>query len=230
MLSSIDTSIDAPTPVTCRRYRAARIDEKACGDVGDREPHLARLVGRPGECDRSALGLNCKIVGLVVGSWPAEAVPGNVAGDEVRRTFAQLVSEHTGAFGGCGREILHKNVGAGHQLFKGGAVGRDLQVQLDALFAPVRPYEEGRRASHGGVVPAGEVTFARTLDLEHRRAEVGELPGRKRGGDRLLEGDDDHSVEGRAHQGVSTRRPLTSPTRNRSWATWAWASGITSTG
>jgi hypothetical protein len=50
------------------------------------------------------------------------------------------------------------------------------------------------------VIAAGEVASARSLDLDHARAEVGELPGGERRGDGLLQGDDEDAVKRMPHQ------------------------------
>ena len=54
-------------------------------------------------------------------------------------------------------------------------------------------------AEGGPVVAAGEVAAARPLDLDHPRAEVGQLAGRERGGHRLLNRDDGEATKGVAH-------------------------------
>jgi hypothetical protein len=68
-------------------------------------------------------------------------------------------------------------------------VGRVLDVEHDGLLAPVQPDKVRRLPEHGPVVAAGEVT-ARPFDLDDPRAQVGELPGGERRGDRLLKRDD----------------------------------------
>ncbi len=45
------------------------------------------------------------------------------------------------------------------------------------------------------VVGAGEVTLARSLDLDDARAQIGQLTGAERRGNRVLQGDDQHSFQ-----------------------------------
>ena len=49
------------------------------------------------------------------------------------------------------------------------------------------------------VVAAGEVPSVDALDLDHPRAEVGEIAGGQRGSDSLLDGDDGDAVEWKTH-------------------------------
>ena len=74
-------------------------------------------------------------------------------------------------------------------------VGGVLEVELDAFLAAVEPDEVGGLAVYGRVVAAGEVACAGPLDLDHARAEVGELPGGERRGDRMLQGDHEDAVQ-----------------------------------
>ena len=78
------------------------------------------------------------------------------------------------------------------------AVAGLLEVELDALLAAVQPDEVAGLAVHGPVVAAGEVAGAGPLDLDHARAEVGELAGGERRGHRLLQGDDGEAAAARA--------------------------------
>ena len=70
----------------------------ACADVGDREPDLRHLVGRAGERHRPGLRLDREVVRLVVGAGATEAVPADVAGDQMRMFATQLMGEQSGSF------------------------------------------------------------------------------------------------------------------------------------
>jgi hypothetical protein len=100
----------------------------------------------------------------------APPVPGlelRVAGELRRR--AQL---------GAGDARL---VQRGHEIHRG---------ELDAFLPPVQPHEVAGLPVHRAVETAGEVPGARALDLDHPRAEVGELAGGERAGHGLLQRDD----------------------------------------
>ena len=98
------------------------------------------------------------------------------------------------------REVLHEHVGALQQPEHRLDVARGLEVEGDALLGPVEPHEVARHPVHGLVVAAREVPGAGPLDLDHPRAEVGEVPGGQRGGHRLLASDDGDAVQGERHR------------------------------
>jgi hypothetical protein len=62
-----------------------------------------------------------------------------------------------------------------------------LRVQRERLLVAVHPHEVRAEPLDALVVAAGEVAHVGPLDLDDPRAEVGELPGGVRGGDRLLQ-------------------------------------------
>ena len=99
----------------------------------------------------------------------------------------------------AGREVLHEHVGRRHQPEQQLAPPWVLGVERERLLVAVDPDEVRAQAVDAVVVAAGEVAGVRPLDLDHPRAEVGELPGRVRRGDRLFERDDGDSTK-RLHQ------------------------------
>src|SRR5215207_3715763 len=62
-----------------------------------------------------------------------------------------------------------------------------LQVEGERTFSPVEPEEVRRKPFHGRVVATSEITAARTLDLDHVRAEVGEMASAEWSRHRLFE-------------------------------------------
>ena len=111
----------------------------------------------------------------------------------------QRVEGKAQARGGSRSEVLHEHVGALEQPFEHDRRLGVLQVERQALLRAVRPDEMRGQPAHALVVGAREVAHARTLDLDHARAEVGELARAEGRGDRVLEGDDGDAVQ-RAHQ------------------------------
>src|SRR5262249_47344467 len=55
------------------------------------------------------------------------------------------------------------------------------------------------QAANRSVISASKVAAVRSFDLNHTRAEIGELSRRERYGDRLLQSDDKNSAEWRRH-------------------------------
>jgi methionine-S-sulfoxide reductase len=76
---------------------------------------------------------------------------------------------------------------------------RVLQVERKAFLASVGPDEVRRLALHPRVVGAGEVAAAGPLNLDHARAEVGELPRAEGRGDRVFERNNEEAVQGSCH-------------------------------
>lgn len=101
------------------------------------------------------------------------------------------------AVGGARGQVLHEDVGAGEEFLQDlPALGR-LEVEADRLLGAVEPDEVTGLAVDSRVVPPGEVAAAGALDLDHPRAQVGQLPGRVRRRHRLLDADHRHTGEGR---------------------------------
>ena len=96
----------------------------------------------------------------------------------------------------AGGEVLHQDVGAIDELPEDRPCLRVLEVEGHALLRPVAPEEVRRLPVDALVVGAREVAAARALDLDHPGAEVGELAGAERGGDRVLERDDGEAGKG----------------------------------
>ena len=92
------------------------------------------------------------------------------------------------------RQALTEDVGPGDHRAEQRPVGRVLDVKDDGLLAPVQPDEVRGLPVHGPVVAAREVT-AGPLDLDDPRAQVGELPGGERRGDRLFKRDDGNPLK-----------------------------------
>src|SRR3569832_1367840 len=71
-----------------------------------------------------------------------------------------------------------------------------LQVERQAFLRAIGPHEMRGLAAHAIVVGAREVAHAGALDLDHARAEIGQLPRAERRGDRMLQRDDGNAVQG----------------------------------
>jgi hypothetical protein len=114
------------------------------------------------------------------------------------RVLQRLVA-HAQPRGGAGREVLHQHVGARHQALHHGQRGRLLQVEREALLAAVRPDEVRAEAACAAVVAARLVAAAGAFDLDHARAQVGQLPGAERRRDDVLEREHGDAFE-RSHR------------------------------
>jgi hypothetical protein len=91
---------------------------------------------------------------------------------------------------------------------------RMLDVEREALLRAIGPDEMRRETVDALVVAAREIADAGPLDLDHPRAEIGELARGERRGDRVLERDDGDSFQ-RSHRSnvlvVGRRRPTGAP-------------------
>jgi hypothetical protein len=189
-------AVSGPLPFV-QRGEDATEGVHSAGDVGDRDSRLDLLVGGSGDRGESALALDEQVVGLLVAVRPARTVPGDAADDQAWMVLAKPSGRQAEAVGGTGREVLDEDVGAFQQPPEDLPLARPLEVEGDGLLAPVEPDEMARHAARRRVVPTGEVPAVRALDLDHSGAEVRELPRRERRGDRLFEGDDGHTVQGK---------------------------------
>jgi hypothetical protein len=87
----------------------------------------------------------------------------------------------------AGGEVLHEHVRTRDEAVQERATAGVLRVQRQRLLVAVHPHEVRAEPVDPLVVAAREVADVRPLHLDHARAEVGELPGGVRGGDRLLQ-------------------------------------------
>ena len=71
-----------------------------------------------------------------------------------------------------------------------------LEIERQRLLRPVGPHEVTGQPLHGVVVRAREVTNTRAFDLDDAGAEIGQLAAGERRRNRLLDGDDEKTVQG----------------------------------
>src|SRR4029079_10217302 len=128
-------------------------------------------------------------VGFLLGIGTAGTVAGNAAPHEARMALAQRLRAEAQPLGRTGREVLYENVGALHEPGEDLAGGGMLCVERHALLRAVGPDKVRRLSLDRAVGSSRGVGAAGTLDLDHARAELGELPCGERSGDHLLERD-----------------------------------------
>ncbi|MNN15190.1 hypothetical protein D3C81_1282900 [compost metagenome] len=206
----VDAAALAGAPTQQQSREDAAVGIHAGGNVGDGAAGLGHLViaRTAGDREETALALDQQVVGLLVLVRAAFAVTGNVTDDQAREAFVQRFERQAHARGGARREVLHQHVGLAEQLFQHGLRGVLLEVQAQAFLGTVGPDEMRGHATHALVIATGEVADAGALDLDHPRAEVGELAGAERRGDGVFEADHGDAVEGTGivHVSNSSRR------------------------
>src|ERR1700674_782021 len=94
-------------------------------------------------------------------------------------TRAQIVRGHTQPLRGTRGEVLHEDVRAADQAREDVTGIGSFEVECERFFRSVQPHEVARKSVHRGVVAPCEIAAVWTLDLDHPRAEIGELPGGK---------------------------------------------------
>jgi hypothetical protein len=130
---------------------------------------------------------------------PVGPVAGDRAADQPGPVRPRCRRTEPEAVGGTRGQVLDEYVGGVDEPAEEVTVTGILDVELDALLASVEPDEVAGLAEGGPVVAAGEVTAARSFDLDDPRAEVSELTGGEGRGHSLFKGDDSEAVEGVAH-------------------------------
>ncbi len=189
-----------PSPVRSRSSRGredAAVGVHAGGDIGDRTAGLGHLVrpGAAGHRKEAALALDQQVVGLLLLVGTAFAVAGDIADDQSREALAQRLVGQAQARGGARREVLHQHVGAGQQLLQQRQRLGLLEIEAEALLGTIGPDEVRRQAVDPLVVTAGEIADAGAFDLDHPRAEIGQLAGAEGRGDGVLQADHGDAVE-----------------------------------
>ena len=88
---------------------------------------------------------------------------------------------------GAGGEVLQEDVSAADQSREHVRILRILQVEANAFFGSIHPYEVGRQPSGSTVVTARKVPAVGTLHLDHAGPLVSEVPAGEWCGDRVFE-------------------------------------------
>ena len=87
------------------------------------------------------------------------------------------------------------DIGASHQPPQHVERLGSLEIECQRLFRPVGPHEVTGQSLDGVVVRAREVTDTRAFDLDDAGTEIGQLATGERRGNRLLDGDDEKTVQ-----------------------------------
>ena len=115
-------------------------------------------------------------------------------------TRAQVGRRRAEAIRRAGRQVLHEHVGALEEPRQHRLRGGLLEIERQRFLRAIEPDEVARQSADGLVVAAREVPAVGPLDLDHARAEVGELARRERRGDRLLDRHDGDALQWRSQQ------------------------------
>ena len=145
--------------------RAERVH--AARDVGHRDPGLGRRVLRAGDRQQAGLTLNQQVVGPPVAERSAWRVAGDVAYDEPLVAAPQHLRRQAHPRRGTRGQVLHEHVRTVDEAGQDGPASGVFEVQAERLLAAVEPDEVAGQALDRGVVVPGEVTRARSLDLDH---------------------------------------------------------------
>ena len=192
----------APTP-SRSKDRRHRVHPR--GDIGNRNAGLRVRVFGPGDRQQPGLALDEQVVRLFRRVRSRRAVAGDSAPDQPRVARPQLRGAQAEPVRGARREVLHEHVGALEQTREDRPRLPVLHVERQAFLGAIDPDEMRGQALDRMVVVARRVAAVGPLDLDHARAELGELARAERPGDDLLECDDRDSVERPLHANVTVR-------------------------
>ena len=144
--------------------------------IGHREARQGRRpVGKAGEGRNAGEGLGDRAVAAALGVWAALAEAGDPHHDEARIDLGELLVAETPALEGAGPIVLDHDVGGLHEFAEQLLAARLRQGERDEPLVardhlpPERPAVLHRRPV------AHRIADARQLDLDHLRAEIGEL-------------------------------------------------------
>ena len=180
--------------VQCGQDRAERVH--AARDVGDRDARLGRGILGAGDRQQAGLALDQEVVGPPVTERPVRCVARDVAHDQPLVAAPQDLRRQPHPGRRAGRQVLDEHVRAVDKSIQDRPARGVLEIQAQGLLAAVEPDEVAGQALDGGVVVPREVAWARPLDLDHPGAQVGQLTGGERRGDRLLHRDHRDATRG----------------------------------
>jgi hypothetical protein len=182
-----------------------RCERRDCGvasgpHVAGRDADSRGIVGAPRHGDEPGLSLHDEVVGIPFRVGPVGPVAGDLRVDDVLAygTHSRLVEAH--ASGPPRREVLQENVAVPDQPLESGTRRDVLDVKGNTSLPSVHPYEPAGEAGRESVPPAGDVSGARALDLDHVSAEVGQKARAERPGEAVLT---------RQHAGALEEHPRT---------------------
>ena len=168
------------------RGQDARVGVHAGCDVGDREAGLARLFRRAGHGQKARLRSGSAGRRPCVAVRAVLAVAGDVADDQPRVLVLQRLVREPEPGGRARREVLDETsalpTSCEGSPSAAACLTSSVRLSLDRLVQT----KCDARPLTALVVVAREIADAGPLDLDHARAEIGELARRERRRDRVL--------------------------------------------
>ena len=161
------------------------------GDVGNRRAGLGGLLLRSRDRHEPGFALDQEIVRFLVAVGTIVPISGNVAHDNAGLVRRQRDIRQTQARSRAGCQVLHHDIRLlANESLEDHLRFRMLDVQREAFLGAVGPDEVRRQAAHAFVIASREITHPGAFDLDHPRAEIGQLAGREGCGDRMFERND----------------------------------------
>ena len=159
-------------------------------NVRDRNPRLGHRVGCACDRQKPCLGLDQQVIGLAVAIWPIRAIAGYIARDQPWVSVAQRIIRQAHAFRCTGCQVLDQHVRLGQKLMQDVQSLILFQIQTQAFFGSVDPDKMGCHPLGPRVITAGKVPNFWAFNLDHTRAQIGQLPRGKGRCDGMFQGND----------------------------------------
>src|SRR5262249_41911834 len=147
-----------------------------------------------GDGGEARFGLDQEIISLALRERSLVAIAADRAADEGRVAAPQLLDREAEARQRAGFQVLDQNIGLGDQGAKPLAILRSRKIEDDGFLATVQPDEIARLALRRIIIAARKIAL-RPLDLDDARARIGEAARAIGSRDRLLDGDDQETLE-----------------------------------
>ena len=150
---------------------------------------------------KAGFGLDQKVVGLAFVVGRSRGIAADVADDQARMGGAQLRASDAEPAGSARGKVLDEHVGLRqHRAHEVQVLGL-FQIDPTGFLPAIVPHVVAGLAEHVIVVAAGEIPL-RAFELDDAGAGVRELRRRERGGDGLLQGNDDRALQRAFHGSV----------------------------
>ena len=199
-----------PRPVRSRSKSAARIPEEAIIPAVMSASEAPTLVGgtfgRTGESHPAGFALHDGVVAGERGQRAVLPVGRHRAPDHAGAPLEDLLGGKPEPREGSRAEVLDEDIGPVDEELQVRAAAFGLEIDRDALLAPVHREEVGALSPGERGAPAPGVVSARRLHLDDLGAEVGQHHRGVRPGENPREIHHPHSGERRAGRGQPRRR------------------------
>ena len=159
---------------TDQRLKDGLVGRHTGGDIAYRNTDPRRAVLGAVDCRKPGLGLNEKVVGLLVLRRAFRTIAGDRAYNQPWIFAPEISDPKPQPFQRAGRQVLDEYIGLRKHAPQQGPIVLRFEIKAGRFLAAIDPDEVGARALDEIVISPREITF-RTLHLDHACPGISQL-------------------------------------------------------